>query len=114
MIAELVYDMNVLNEGNWYGTHQRMLFPEPATKSAREQRTVGATRQVRPSRTFTMDEQKGTVRFPFLKHVTLCKPRRTSTVVIPPSNVVIFGWVRRREPTSDILLQLLAYKSRPD
>ena len=40
------------------------------------------------------------------------EPFGSSIVLGPMSNVVIFGWIWRREPTPDILLQMVSYDAR--
>jgi hypothetical protein len=65
-----------------------MLLPEPA-----ENHVVGGHWEVREEvgemRTFAMDPQERTRRPPFLKGVTLYKPRCGSVVVLVECNVVI-------------------------
>jgi hypothetical protein len=58
------------------------------------------------SRTFTMDPEQGPPLFPVFEDA-LGKPGGCSTVMTCLCNVVIFRWIWRFEPTSDLLLQLL-------
>jgi hypothetical protein len=44
---------------------------------------------------------------PFRERVALDKPRRGPRVPQFAGNFVIYGWIWRREPTSDILLQFV-------
>ncbi len=56
-----------------------------------------------------MDPEEGTWwgRFPFRERLAMNEPRPRPCVVRFPGNMVILPWIWRREPTANILLQLV-------
>ena len=58
-------------------------------------------------RTITTNPQEGAVLFPFLECAPLDKPRRSATMLDFACSVMIDGRIRRREPCSEFLLQLV-------
>ena len=58
--------------------------------------------------TKTIDPEQTTRGFPLSKNVTLSKPLGGATVMRLTSNVVIRPWIRRRQPTPNVVLQLVA------
>ena len=63
-------------------------------------------------RTITTDPQKGAVLLPFPKCVPLDKPRCSATMLNFTCGVMIDGRIRRREPCSEFLLQLVPCERR--
>lgn len=59
-------------------------------------------------RTFTVYPHKGSLRHPLLKCTAFGKPYRGSASVGLAGNNMVVGRIRRREPTADLLLQLVA------
>jgi hypothetical protein len=57
-----------------------------------------------------MDPKKAASPLPFLEHIALCKPCGSATVMRFASDVVVRPRIWRRQPTSNILLQLVTYK----
>jgi hypothetical protein len=51
-----------------------------------------------------------TRRFPFFKHIALCKPRGSATVMRFAGYVVIYPWIRGRQPTAKVLLAPTTYQ----
>jgi hypothetical protein len=61
-----------------------------------------------------MNPQERTLCIPILEGVALGEPFCGSTVVGSKGHVVILGWIRRGEPTSDVLLQLVTCIARSE
>jgi hypothetical protein len=60
--------------------------------------------------TFSVDPKEGTWsrQFPFRECITLNEPICGPVVPRSAGNVVIFPWIRRGEPASNVILQLIA------
>jgi len=56
------------------------------------------------SRTKAMDPEQTTRGFPFPKNVALSKPLGGATMMCVASNIVIRPWIRRRQPTPNLVL----------
>ena len=54
-----------------------------------------------------MYPEEGTDYFPLLEYAALKEPRGSSFLVGLTRDVVIYGWVRRRKPFSDVLFYLV-------
>jgi hypothetical protein len=61
-------------------------------------------------RTFAVYPHKGSLRHPLLERTAFGEPYRGSALVSLAGNNMVVGGIRRREPTSDLLLQLVTCK----
>ena len=52
-----------------------------------------------------MDPHEGTGRFPIFDRVAFRKPRSRAVVMRFLSNIVVYVWIRRRQPNAKVLLQ---------
>src|SRR6266702_2527016 len=79
-------------------TNQRILFPEPATMIRSDQYLGGCERT--DERTFPVDPQQGCGRlgFPFHEKTSLEEPCRRPFVLSAARDILVSGWVRRRQP----------------
>ena len=57
-----------------------------------------------------MDPHERTSRFPYIEYIAFSKPRGRATVMGLASNIVVYPWIRGRQPTANVLLQLVTYK----
>jgi hypothetical protein len=77
-----------------------MLFPEPATMIRSDQYLGGHGET--EERTFPVDPQQGYGRLglPFLGYTSLEEPCRRPFMLSTGRDILISGWVRRRQPSS--------------
>jgi hypothetical protein len=79
--------------------------PEHALPGARYKRWVSAAIALEMSeeRTFSVEPQKRTIRFPFGEDTSLEKPLRSLLAMGTTCNVVVNRRIRRREPFAKVL-----------
>ena len=98
-IDELMNGVNADPKNKYGDTHERTVFPEPATKQS-----VVEKKREDDSRTKAMDPKQATRGFPFPENVALSKPLGSATEMCIASDVVIRPWIRCRQPTPNVVL----------
>ena len=58
-----------------------------------------------------MNPHKRTSRIPFFECIALSKPRGRPAVMRFACNIVVYPWIWGRQPTANVLLQLVTYEA---
>jgi hypothetical protein len=87
-------------------TYQSTLFPDPANHKRDYQ---NSERHEGDIRTQTMDPHQRSCRFPIIHGIALRKPRGRATVMRSPGDIVVYPWIRSRQPAANVLLQPVTY-----
>jgi hypothetical protein len=102
--------MRLLGRYDTENTYERTLCPEPATIPSGHQHQQEQNMGDAKFLTFSMGPQDGSCRLPLFKGIAVDKPFSSSTVMNTTSDIVVYGWIRRGQPVSDILLHLVTYR----
>ena len=89
--------------------NQSILFPDPATEFKIDQELTLGKGTEQP--TLSVYPQEGVGRFPLIEYTALKKPLSCIVMTSFACDVMIDGWIRRREPSEKTISELIPCES---